>query len=40
MIEHKILAANTRRKGVKNCPKLERTVQIRATAHAHDDRVA
>jgi hypothetical protein len=37
MILHKILAADTRRKGVKkNCPNLERTVQIRATAHARD----
>jgi hypothetical protein len=33
MIVHKILAAGTRRKGVKKFPKLNRTVQIRATAH-------
>jgi hypothetical protein len=33
---HKILAADTRRKGAKKVPKLERTVQIRATAHARD----
>jgi hypothetical protein len=39
MIAHRILAASTQRKGVKNCPNLERTVQIRATAHAHDGRV-
>jgi hypothetical protein len=35
-IVHKILAADTRCKGVKNCPKLEPIVQIRAIAHACD----
>jgi hypothetical protein len=39
MITHKILAAYTRRKGVKKLPNLERTVKIHATAHAHDGRV-
>jgi hypothetical protein len=34
---HKILAADTRCKGAKNCPKLGRTLQIRATAHACDN---
>jgi hypothetical protein len=39
MIAHKILAAFTRRKGVEKLPKVGGTVQIRATANAHDGRV-
>jgi hypothetical protein len=38
MVENKLLAADTRCKGGTTCPKLEPTVQIRATAQARDGR--